>query len=161
MDTASLLTFVQESLYLIIVFCSCLAYALFAGRQSITNLILGLYLALLISLEFPFYDVILSGTNNEQTKSILMLIVFGAFTIAATVLFSRILPREYSEKKFEAFGKKLLLAAAASVLIMAFSFHALPVTDIIHPGTPIQYLFGSEQSFFYWLLAPIAILFIT
>jgi hypothetical protein len=90
-----------------------------------------------------------------------MLIVFGIFTIGATILFARLMPREYSEKKFEGFWKKILLALGASVLVMAFSYHALPVTDLITPGTPVQYLFGSEGSFFYWLLLPIIILFIT
>jgi hypothetical protein len=161
MDTAALATAVQEYLFLILVFVCFLVYAVSAGRQSITNIILGLYFALLISIEFPFYDVILGTTSNEKTESILMLIVFGAFTIGATVLFARLMPREYSEGKFEGFWKKILLAGGATVLVMAFSYHALPVTDLITPGTPIQHLFSSEGSFFYWLIAPIIILFLT
>jgi hypothetical protein len=161
MDTASLAVPVQEYLFLILVFVCFLIYAITAGRQSITNIILGLYFALLISIEFPFYSVILGSTSNQQTESVLMLIVFGIFTIGATILFARLMPREYSEKKFEGFWKKILLALGASVLVMAFSYHALPVTDLITPGTPVQYLFGSEGSFFYWLLLPIIILFIT
>ena len=107
MDTAALATAVQEYLFLILVFVCFLVYAVSAGRQSITNIILGLYFALLISIEFPFYDVILGTTSNEKTESILMLIVFGAFTIGATVLFARLMPREYSEGKFEGFWKKM------------------------------------------------------
>lgn len=90
-----------------------------------------------------------------------MLVVFAVFTILSTMLFSRIMPREYAEGKFEDFGKKLLLALAGTVVVMAFSYHALPVTDLITPGSPIQYFFGSSQSFFWWLLAPLAVLFLT
>ncbi len=161
MDTAALATAVQEYLFLILVFVCFLAYAVSAGRQSITNIILGLYFALLISIEFPYYEVILGATSNEKTESILMLIVFGLFTLGGTILFARLMPREYSEKKFEGFWRKILLAAGATMLVMAFSYHALPVTDIITPGSPIQFLFGSEGSFFYWLIAPIIILFLT
>lgn len=160
MDTASLAAAVQEYLFLILVFGCFLVYAVSVGRQSITNIILGLYFALLISIEFPFYETLLGSTSSERTKSVLMLIVFGAFTVGATVLFARLMPREYSEKKFEGFWKKVLLAAAATVLVMAFSYHALPVTELITPGTPIQHLFGSKDAFFYWLIAPIIILFI-
>jgi len=161
MDTQSFIAILQESLFMVIVFVSFLIYAISAGRQSITNVILGLYFALLISLEFPYYDMILGSTSSTKTESVLMVIVFAIFTIGSTILFARLMPREYGEGKFEGFWKKLLLSIAGTVLIMAFSYHALPVTEIITPGSPIQYLFGSTQSFFYWLLFPLVVLFIT
>lgn len=161
MDVADLVVIFKESLFLVLVFFGFLMYAILAGRQSITNVILGLYFALLISIEFPYYDFILGGTSSEKTESILMLIVFAFFTLGATFLFSRLMPKEYDEGKFEDFWKKLLLSVAAAVLVMSFSYHALPVTEIITPGSPIQLLFGSAQSFFYWLLVPIAVLFVT
>lgn len=161
MDFAVLTTFIQESLFMVLVFVCFLAYTISVGRQAITNIILGLYFALLISLEFPYYEEILGTSVNEKTQSILMLLVFAAFTTGATILFARLMPREYREKKLEGFWKKVLLAGAATVLVMAFSYHALPVTEFITPGSPIQYLFGGEGSFFWWLLAPIIILFIT
>ncbi len=161
MDTATILGFLQESLFMIIVLCIFLFLALRKGRQTVTNIILGLYLALLISLEFPYYDAILGSASSAKSESILMLIVFGGFTFAATLLFTRILPREYDETSFEGFGGKFLLALAGTVLVMAYSYHALPVTELITPGSPINYLFASSQSFFYWLIAPIIILYIT
>jgi hypothetical protein len=160
MDTAEVMVFVQESLFMILVFAGFITYAVSAGRQSITNVILGLYFALLISIEFPYYDYLLGSVSSTQTKSILMLIVFACFTLGATILFARLMPREYREKKFEGFWKKLLLAMAATVLVMTFSYHALPVTDILIPGSPIQYLFASSDSFFWWLIAPLIVLFI-
>jgi high-affinity Fe2+/Pb2+ permease len=161
MDTTSIVSFLQESLFMVLVFIGFLAFAISAGRQSITNVILGLYFALLISIEFPYYDLILGAASSKKMESIVMLIVFAVFALGATILFARLMPREYSEGKFEGFWKKILLACAATILVMAFSYHALPVTEIITPGSPIQYLFGSESSFFWWLLAPLTILFIT
>lgn len=160
MDTGIILTFLREILYLIIVFFVFFFYTLKTGRQTITNLILGLYFALLISVEFPYYDFILGNTSSAKSEAILMIIVFAIFSFASTKLFSRILPREYDETSFEGFGKKILLAIAASVLIMIYSYHVLPVTDLITPGSPIHYLFGSESSFFWWLLVPLGILFL-
>tara|TARA_B100000745_G_C20148193_1_gene393674 strand:- start:1925 stop:2410 length:486 start_codon:yes stop_codon:yes gene_type:complete len=159
MDTSAILGFLHESIYMIAVFGVFLFFALKKGRQTVTNIILGLYLAFLISIQFPFYDTILGSASNAKSESILMLIVFAAFTFGATILFHRILPREYDEGSFEGFGRKLLLALGGTVLVMAFSYHALPVTDLITPGSPIQYLFGSESSFFYWLIVPLIILF--
>lgn len=150
----------QESLYLIIVFSVFLFFALKMGRQMVTNIILGLYLGLLISIEFPYYDKLLTG-DSAQTESFVRLGIFAVFTFISTLMFARILPREYSEGAFEGFGKKLLLAAAGTILVMIYSYHVLPVTDFITPGSPINYLFGSEQNFFWWLMAPIVILFLT
>ncbi len=159
MDTAVLIAFLQESLFLIIVFTGFLALTVSFGRQTITNVILGLYFAFLISLQFPYYDSI--ATESARGQALILISSFVLFLVVATVMFIRIMPREYDERSFEGFPRKLLLAGAATALVAAFSYHALPITDFIEPGSPVQYLFGSEKSFFWWLLAPIVILLIT
>jgi len=115
----------------------------------------------LISLQFPYYDTFLAKTEGVKAESMLIVGIFLLFAVISTLLFVRILPREYGEKTFEGFGKKIILAVAATVLVASFSYHAIPVTDLISPGSPVSYLFGSEKSFFWWLLAPIAVLFVT
>jgi hypothetical protein len=70
------------------------------------------------------------------------------------------MPEEFKEKKFETFGKKLLLSAAGTILVMLFSFHALPVTELLTPGSPIRELFAPEQYQFWWLLVPFIILYL-
>lgn len=159
MDTGSLISVVHESLFVIVVFGGFLMYALIRGRQGLINIIMGLYLALLISLKFPYFDAILGNADSLKSKAILMIVVFVVFSFLATWLFSRLMPREYDERMFESFGKKLMFAAAGTILVMAYSYHALPLTELVNPGSPVQYLFGSELSFFWWLLTPLVILF--
>lgn len=160
MDTDAALSLLKESAFVLAVFGVLLAYAFIRGRQAITNLILGLYLALLITLEFPYFDAILGNVADARTQSMVMIGIFLIFTVLATLLFSRLLPREYDEGTFEGAGKKLIFALAATILVMAYSYHALPVTEFVDPGSPIQSLFAPEQGFFLWLLAPLAILFV-
>ena len=160
MEADVIFSFIKESLYLLIVFGVFFVYTISKGRQSITNVILGLYFALLISLEFPYYDLLLGGTSSAKSEAILSIIVFVAFMVGSTILFHRLLPREYDEGSFEGFGRKVMLASAATVLVMIFSYHVLPVTEIVTPGSPINYLFGSAQSFFWWLMAPFILLFV-
>jgi len=158
MNANDFVVILQESLYWIIVFGSLLGFSMIRGIQSLKNLILSLYLALLISLEFPYYDSILSGTDaNKTPDSVLMLIIFGVFTIMGMFLFGKLMPRDY-EKAFDDFHKKLLFALMGSILIMAYSYHALPITDILTPGSPVQSLFGPEQHFFWWLMLPLVVL---
>lgn len=156
MDTATIISLTQESLFVIVVFMVFLMYAMVRGRQSLINVIMGLYLALLISVEFPYYDRIFGNGSNQ---SVLMIGVFLIITLGATILFTRLMPREYDEKTFEGFGKKLLLALMATILVMAYSYHVLPVTDLVDPGSPMQKLFAPEHNFFWWLIAPLAALY--
>ena len=156
MDWGYILNFLSEAIFLLITFGVILLFAITKGRQAMINLIIGLYLALLITLEFPNYDIFfgdLSGKAFAGAK----LGFFGIITILTTGLCSRIMPDEFRENKFESFGKKILLALSATVLVMIFSFHVLPVTEFL---SPVQSLFAAEQYFFWWLLLPFIILFL-
>lgn len=160
MDSSVILTFLSESAYLLIVFGVFLFIALLKGRQALINIICALYLALLISVEFPYYDVLLSKITHSSVVAGIKLIFFGVITFLSFLLFRRIMPDEYREGKFESFGKKLMLASGATVLVMIFSFNVLPVTEFLTPGTPIQTLFAAEQFYFWWLMLPLVFLYI-
>lgn len=160
MDWSYILNFISELAYLLFVFGFCLAFAIFKGRQAIMNLMIGLYLALLISLEFPSYDYIFGGLETSESLAFGKLVFFAIITLLTTLLCYRIMPDEFRENKFESIGKKALLSAGATILVMIFSFHVLPVTEFLTPGTPIQSLFAPEAYFFWWLLVPLIILYI-
>lgn len=160
MDIAFILDFISEAAYFIGVFLIFLVVALMKGRQAIINTIFSLYFALLISLVFPYYDKLLSTFETPRGIASGKLIVFTLFTVAFVFLTGRVMPDEFKEKRFESFGKKLLLALAATSLVMVFSFQVLPVTEFLTPGTPIQSLFAPEQYFFWWLLLPLVVLFL-
>jgi hypothetical protein len=157
MDGATILGFLQESIFVIAVFGSFLFYAIIRGRHSLINLIVGLYFALLISLEFPYYEAILGGASAES-EAVLRILVFAVFTVISTIILGRLLHQGDYDRGFGGFHRKFIYALAATVLVMTYSFHALPVTELIDPG-PIQTLFSSESSFFFWLFVPIIILF--
>ena len=160
MDTETIITTLKELVYLFLVFGFFLTYVLVRGRQAVINLIFGLYLALLISLEFPYYDVALASAGGPQGVAIAKLILFAVFTLLATLLIARVMPDAFREKKFESFFKKIFLVLAATILIMAYSFHVLPVTEFLTPGTPIQSLFAPAEFFFWWLLLPFVVLWL-
>lgn len=160
MDLAFILDFISEAAYFIGVFLIFMVIVVAKGRQAIINVIFSLYLALLISLVFPYYDTLLDTFDTAKGVASGKLIIFALFTMTFFLLANRIMPDEFKEKKFESFGKKVLLALAATSLVMVFSFQVLPITEFLTPGTPIQSLFSPENYFFWWLLAPLVILFI-
>ena len=160
MDSVTILHFLTESAYLIIVFTVFLTMAIIRGRQTVINHIAGLYLAVLITSQFPYYDALLSSLSKTSMIAVAKLVIFILVTIACTKLFKRIMPEEYREGRFESFGKKIMLSLGATILVMIFSFNVLPVTELLTPGTPIQSLFAPEQYYFWWLILPLIFLYL-
>lgn len=158
MSDFSIMGVLQESSFVIAVFGVFLFYAMLRGRHSLVNLIIGLYFALLISVEFPYYDSILGGASSAKAEAILMIFVFGIFTVISTYVLGRFLHQGDYDRGFSGFHRKLVYALAATMLVLTYSFHTLPVTDLIDPG-PIQVLFANDQTFFFWLFVPLIILF--
>jgi hypothetical protein len=160
MDLGYALTFLYEFAYFIAVFIVFFLFSILKGRQAIMNVIIGLYFTLLITLEFPNYDFILSGLASPQSIAAGQLGFFALVTLLTTALCFRIMPDEFKENRFESLGRKLLLTFGATSLVMIFSFNVLPVTEFLVPGTPIQSVFGPEVYYFWWLLVPLVILYI-
>ncbi len=159
MDFQSVFSLAKEFLVLIVVFGVLLGYAVIRGNRALITLTLGLYLALLISLKFPYYDAVyrIAGAG-EHGAPIVAVLAFAAFAVLATLFFGRLLPRDYAEA-YESVPKKFILAALTTALVMALAYNALPATALIDPGASIGALFGPPEYFFWLLLAPLVGLF--
>lgn len=158
MDFHFVLSLLSELTYILIVggvFCT---YAVFSGRQAIINVIISLYLALLLYLQFPYQTLVQNYFTAPLWQSIAQLGLFFVFFVFCFVMTKRVMPSEFREKRFESFTKKIILGCAATVLVMIFSFHVLPITELLHPGTPIQSLFAPDILYFWWLLLPLIVL---
>ena len=153
MSTETILDTFQEFLFILIVFDVFLVYAIVRGRQAVVNMIMSLYFALLIMLEFPYFNVV-------GDSAFVKMGLFAVFTILSLFVMSRIMPDPFRESRFESMGKKTLLALGATILTTIYSYHVLAITDFISLGSPIDQIFGPEGLFFWWLLIPMLILFI-
>ncbi len=158
MDTSALMSLIHECLYLLVVFGIFIGIALVRGRYALINIIFSLYLALLVALKFPYFDSFLT-TGSPRSNAIVMIIIFSIFTFLGIWLFRKHIPGDDYESAFQHFWTKLLLAGMATILVMAYSYQALPVTELFTPGSPIQSLFGPPEHFFWWLVLPLVALF--
>jgi hypothetical protein len=157
MENFDLVALLKESAFMLSTFGIFLFYGMGKGRYALVNVIFSLYLALLISIKFPYYQSI--GESDPEGGAVAKILIFIAIVIAGVILLRRHIPGDDYEPAFQGLFKKIVLACMATILVMIFSFHALPVTEIITPGTPIQSLFASEQNFFWWLILPLGVLF--
>jgi hypothetical protein len=153
-----LLHLLSEFAFLLLVFGATLFVSIKWGRQTITNLIFGLYVALLLFGEFPYHSWLAELTEDPGGQVFIQLLLYGVLAVTATAVFVRVLPREYDEGAFESFGAKSALAAAATILVLIVSYQVLPVGEFVAPETPLATIFSSEPAFFYWLLMPLVVL---
>ncbi len=158
MDSASLIAFASESIYLLVVFGIFFILSIWKGRQFLINFICGLYLTLLSYREFPYFTKIFAGFSHENVVNSLKLLIFFVTTVLFTLLMKRLMPSEYQENRFESFPKKFLLATVATLLVLLVSFSYLPVGEFLSVSSPIQDFFASEKYRFILLVAPLAIL---
>jgi len=160
MDGAQILDFLSQTGYFLVVFGVFFLFAVLKGRQAVINIIVGLYLALLITLEFPNYEALLGSLETPQKIAAVKLALFAFIALMTTLLCYRIMPDEFREERFESIFKKILLALSATILVMIFSFQVLPVSELVGVGSPIQLLFAPEVYFFWWLLVPLVALYL-
>ena len=153
------LDFVRELIVPLLVFGALFIYSIIRGQRALTSIILSLYVSLLISLEFPYYELLYQKLTFLGKEGINML-MFAIFTALGTILFEKILSRLLDETAFEGIWKKLVLAVLGTTLLMAYSYHVLPVIQFIDPGAEIAKIFAPQAYFFWWLILPLAGLFL-
>lgn len=147
-------------LFILAAFAIALGIAMFRGRQTLINLTIGAYLGLLLFTQFPYLEDIVGKAYGSKSGSILTLFVFIVFTVISAWLFARLMPREFLEGPFESMGKKILLAAVATVVVLTLSTHYLPVAEMIDISAPLPDSLTAEEFSFAWLLLPLIALFI-
>lgn len=158
MDFAVVLSFAKEFIVLIVVLAALLAYTLVRGNRALIALILGLYIALLVSLKFPYYDALYRLAGADGGSAVVSIAVFAVFAVLGALLFGRLLPTDYSDM-YEGIAKRAILVILATILVMAYSYHVLPVTDLVDPGASVGALFSPPQYFFWLMLLPLVGLF--
>lgn len=159
MDISVILSVLHGWIFILISFVVFLSIAMFRGRQTLINLMVGSYIGLLLYPKFPFLDTFMDSAYGAKSESIVELVTFTIFTLLATWLFARLMPREYLEQPFESILKKVLLALVATILAFTFSTYYLPVADLVSIGSPLPEVLFSDKFSFLWLILPLVALF--
>ncbi len=134
----------------IVVTAAVAAFAFFVGRNRLMPLIAAIYAAVPLYLFFPFQTPLL------QDHYIAIALYLG-FVFLSFIAFSGLSAFMASaERNFLKVGGMSVLVAGA---LLAIGIHILPLEQIYTFNTATMALFASNQSFFWWLLAPLIGLF--
>lgn len=160
MDLDVVLSFVQAWTLLLASFFLALLYSIIKGRQNLINLMMGFYFGLFLYKLFPFTNTLIENAGSEKGEAYLSIGVFLALSLLSTIFFTRLMPREFLEGKFESMGKKILLSLAAMILLMTLMIHFLPVGQVFDTGTPLPESLQTEKLAFLWLMIPLVVMFL-
>jgi len=149
--TTVLVHFATDFFAFLVVAAVIAAFAFYFGRDRIVPLVAALYASIPLFMFFP-YD------TSAYGGIVVTLGLWVAFVLLGLVAFSGL-------GAFVASGsvgliKMLVLSAATAGLVIAISIHILPVQDIYTFSAPTLGLFNTPESFFFWLVAPLAGIFL-
>lgn len=142
--------FGTDFLPLIVTVAVVMAFALYFGRNRLMPLIAAMYAAVVLYIFFPFDTSILS--DSYIAIALYFLFVFIALTAFSGLSFFM----ASAERNLLKIGAMSVLVAG---LFLAIGIHVLPLEHIYTFNSATKSLFASDQSFFWWLVAPLAGLF--
>lgn len=127
-----------------------MAFTLYFGRNRLMPLIAAIYAAVPLYLFFPFQVSFLS--DPSISIGLYLLFVFLALTAFSGLSFFM----ASAERSLFKIGAMSILTAG---ILLAIGIHVLPLEHIYTFTPATKALFTSNQSFFWWLVAPLAGLF--
>ncbi len=123
--------------------------------------IASLYFAILLYLRVPNLDRLLISTGTPLFSFLSHLLVFFLFVVVGFVLMRQIVAVNPSYRSLFRFLEIALLAATTAGLLIALSYHVIPLASLYDFAPMIDRFFVESNYFFWWLLAPLFAIIIT
>lgn len=147
-----------DLLIVFILFGFLLGFSFQYGKRQIITLIFSLYFASFILLQFPYTEQLLgSKVGNIELAALIVGAVF-LFFIGLYIVFNRVTRTLFAENSSRRWFEAGILSAVATTLILALSYHVLPVASIYDFSAPIDRFFEPQEYFFWWLIVPLVVL---
>lgn len=150
-------SFSVDAIVVITLVAALFFFGLRYGKGSIIALVLSLYVALLSYIHFPFKEQFLLFGVDEFRVFISNIVLFGLFTIIIYSVIRRVFYAEFPTRSRRRFTQAFLLSLGGTALLIAFSYHVLPITTVYDFGASIDALFAPSSFFFWWLIAPLVV----
>ena len=137
-----------------------LAWWLGVGR--FTALLLGIYIAVPLYLNFPYVSQFMpeSLATSPRGTFYSYAAVFAAFALLSFIILRRYVLTGRGDVMLPGAVEYLALAATATGLTLAVGYRLLPLELLYDFGPGIDRLFATPSYFFWWLLAPLAAVFL-
>ena len=142
------------------IFVALFFFALRYGKDRIIALIFALYIGLLAFLYFPYGEKIIELIPSENGDALPQAILFMGFVIVGYLAVYRSIFAEFPRGGMR-YLQAMLFSAAATALLLAFSYAILPIANTYNFDLPVSaVVFERPEYFFWWLAAPLLVVFL-
>ncbi len=150
--------FSSDIFVLVVLFIIFFVYALYFGKSRIISLILAFYPAQLLFQNFPFLNSLLF-MKGESLLLLNKVLIFLVFWIVLDILIGRYVFQDSGYGSMH-YARLAGYAVAMVIIVMIFSYSIVSL-DVVHNFSPsIDVIFTGADRLFWWLLAPLALLFV-
>lgn len=150
-----------DTIILAIIFAVFFTYGLKYGKQRIIFLILSFYISIPIISVFPYTEKLSFFGETDKAIVYAQIAVFLVAIVILNIIIGRVISWELRSRGLRKLIETGALAFASSGLLMAISYHIIPITALHDFAAPIDSLFASPSLFFWWLVIPFVILLFT
>ncbi|MBI5045799.1 MAG: hypothetical protein HZC14_02235 [Candidatus Niyogibacteria bacterium] len=133
-------------------------YGWLSGKARLLSVLLSIYIAQILFVNMHFLNFFIAGRTLLETF-LMRISVFSVLVIVLSHLFYKTFLRSISEEP-RIWWKVFVLSFLEVGLLMASIFTLLPAVELFTFSPVVKYVFASPDAFLWWLVLPLAALFI-
>lgn len=150
-----------DTIILAIIFIALFTYGLKYGKRRIISLLISLYISIPIISFFPYLQKVLFFGDTVDKMLYTQIVFFFLIVVLINIIIDRVISWELGSRGMRKLIELGALALSSGGLLIAISYHIIPITTLHDFASPIDSLFASGALFFWWLVIPLTVLLFT
>jgi hypothetical protein len=134
-------------------------FSTYYGKSKLVSLIFSFYPALVIYEKFPFFKEINSVKGSLAQQSAIRLVIFLLLIFLSYIIINKAMSMELSYSKVKGTIESAVLSLIALVLTLVLVVKIVPINALYRLPSSITSFFAPDTYLFWWLLAPLVIIF--
>jgi len=139
-------------LALLILFGIMIGFSYKAGRGGIISLLVAFYAGYAIYSLFPFTSAIVNAGGTPIMKAIISIVIYSICTYIPFHFIQRLTTGGFGVLSFV---PRFVLSFLGAAFLLALGYHVFHVSNIYSFPEPLNTVFGPDQYFFWWFIAPL------
>jgi len=150
-----------DTIILLIIFFIFFIYGMRFGKRRIISLMLSLYASIPIVFFFPYIQKIAFFGETDKAVLYSQIGLFILLVVLINIVLNKIVSFELYHRGLRKLIENGFLALASGGLLIAISYHIINISELYDFAGPIDAIFASTVLLFWWLVAPLVVIFFT
>lgn len=146
-----------DILSIVVLFVVLFLIVLSRGGKFFITLILSFYPALMLYIYFPYTGQVIATGGDPLTEFIIRIAVFAIFLVISFLAIKYFVRKHINATGGKKVVQGITLSLSALTLILSLVVVIIPLREI-YSFSPLLTNFVSEETVFFWLLAPVIIM---